>query len=102
MLSQLFSNLALHNTFGTLIDEQGYVLDTEPPKQKNLLHELARLKDATPGKNAFRCIVFFKTRHGVKTTLDWMQAAEKFRVSSTAGTFVCVCVFGIRLCAYIQ
>ncbi len=41
-----------------------------------LFLQLVRIKEATP-PDSFRCIVFLRTRRGVKTTLDRIHAAEK-------------------------
>lgn len=83
MLSGIFSSLAdlqipeVRESQGILIDNQGYAIDAEPIKQGHLLRQLARIKETTPADIPFRCIVFFRTRHGVKITLERMLAAAK-------------------------
>ena len=51
-------------------------MDVEPLKRKLLLDRLEVLKKGT-SVTAFRCIVFFKTRHGVRILLDHLRALEK-------------------------
>ena len=80
MLSQIFEPTSSLPRSGveelehSLFDEQGYVMRKEPEKQKHLFRQLATLKEEVTD---FRCIVFFKTRHGVKTMLDRMTSLEQ-------------------------
>jgi superfamily II DNA/RNA helicase len=80
MLSQIFEptsslpRTVVEEQGHSLFDEQGYVLRKEPEKQKHLFRQLATLKEEVTD---FRCIVFFKTRHGVKTMFDRMTSLER-------------------------